>query len=225
MRKGGGKRPVGRRRPLTRPLGGSRARERDHGLRDRGGRARRAGRKGGKGRRQRDIPRPNELQPTSGILLKMRGRGLPEGWPSAVEGRTLFRAARAPGPFRPACRPDHRLAVRTSHRRRSFLSSFRAPSKPREAGPACLPSPYPILAADPPSASAPAAPTRVQTHTYAVADWRTGARPGVSGRMRKLTWLLHFLGYLSLIVQNNNLRAAVSLPLSPSWNYIPEMHA
>lgn len=94
-------------------------RERDHGLRDRGGRAAesravRGKGAGGEGRRQRDIPRPNELQPTSGILLKMRGRGLPEGWPRAVEGRTLFRAARAPGPFRPACRPDRRLAVRTS---------------------------------------------------------------------------------------------------------------
>lgn len=45
-----------------------------------------------------ELPRPNELHPRAAILLKMRGRGLPEGWPRPTKVAPFF-DWRVPGPF------------------------------------------------------------------------------------------------------------------------------
>lgn len=45
-----------------------------------------------------EFPRPNELHPSAAILLKMRGRGLPEGWPRPTKVAPFF-DWRALGPF------------------------------------------------------------------------------------------------------------------------------
>lgn len=53
------------------------------------------------GRRYRldgEVPRPKQLHPRAAILLKMRGRGLPEGWPRPAKVAPFFDWC-MPGPF------------------------------------------------------------------------------------------------------------------------------
>lgn len=45
-----------------------------------------------------EVPRPKQLHPRAAILLKMRGRGLPEGWPRPAKVAPFFDWC-MPGPF------------------------------------------------------------------------------------------------------------------------------
>lgn len=130
-----------RQRLLTRPFRGTcegRARDRDERRRKSAWTARnedvkREEQRGG----ERHIPRPNELQPTPGILLKMRGRGLPEGWPWPPKVAPFFERFARARPFRPTSRFLGRANIAPRYPRRpadhSLLLSRRSlgPSKPR----------------------------------------------------------------------------------------------
>lgn len=152
------------------------------------------------------VPRPNELQPTSGILLKMRGRGLPEGWPRPSKVAPFFeRLARPALPSnlatpsragRPASLPESHTAAD-----RSLLLSRRPrePSEPRGWS-SRLPSPYPRHRS--PNTGARSSDTKAHTHVRAVADPHAGAKraPRSPGRTKA------FLFYEdSRIVRDNDI--------------------
>lgn len=101
----------------------------------------------------------------------------PRGLAEAVEGRTLFRAARAPGPsVQPRGSQPRRptgFAPREPHRRRSLSPPFA--SSARAFGVARLVQPAPFALSSPPIPQH-WHPFFRHTHLYAVADCRTGAR-------------------------------------------------
>lgn len=105
----------------------------------------------------------------------------PRGLAEAVEGRTLFRTARAPGPsVQPRGSQPRRptgFAPREPHRRRSLSPPFA--SSARAFGVARLVQPAPFALSSPPIPQH-WHPFFRHTHLYAVADSRTGARDAPS---------------------------------------------
>lgn len=146
----------------------------------------------------------------------MRGRGLPEGWPRVVEGRTLFRTARAPGPFRPACRPGsspRRENVRTTVDR-SSPPFVRLRSRARLVQPASL---RPILSS-PPIPHRHRHPLLRRGYKHTRTQWRIAVQAHIRGSRdgyeNLLLALSQFLKYLLFIVQKNNLYAVCYSSLS-----------
>lgn len=195
-RQGGGEQlPAAR--PLTRPLRGpTRERDREAGAKEEPGMERGRRRESGRGT-EWYVPRPNELQPTSGILLKMRGRGLPEGWPRPSKVAPFFeRIARPALPSnlaasnragRPASLPESHTAAD-----RSLLLSRRPrePSEPRGWS-SRLPSPYPRHRS--PNTGARSSDTKAHTRARSSGSpYRRETRADTSGTHEDFTILRRF---------------------------------
>lgn len=150
---------------------------------------------------ERDIPRPNELQPTPGILLKMRGRGLPEGWPRPPKVAPFFKRLARPAlssnlatpsrTGRPAWLPGSHTAAD-----RSLLLSrrLRDPWEPRGWS-SQLPSSYPRYR--PPDIGTRCFDARTHTHMHVHSGGSPcGATLLDSRRFSYALFLLEILNYI-----------------------------
>jgi len=103
----------------------------------------------------------------------------PRGLAEAAEGRTLFRTARAPGPFVQPCdsqpqRPTG-FAPREPHRRRSLSPPFASAARSFGAARLVQPAPF-VLSSRPIPRHRHPLLRRQDAHTYTVADRHAAAR-------------------------------------------------